>query len=329
MVAVNTQAKNSQSEKKSNRDTLGTYLLQIGNVPLLTHDQEIFYGHKVQKMMVLLDFKATLEEKLEKFPTLEQWSEVANISVSQLQEILRQGEDARKRMIEANLRLVVSIAKKFQYQNLDLVDLIQEGTLGLQRAVEKFEPARGYKFSTYGYWWIKQAIARGIDQQSRTIRLPSHVNQKLKKIKRVQRELTQKLGHRPTMAEIAANIALEPKQLQTYLHLSTQPFSLDVKIGPNQDTELHDLLEDTQYSVENQAEQQSLRECLQEVLSELTPQQQEIITLHFGLHDGRELSLREVAQRMNISHTRVRQIERQAFTRLRKQRKSLKDFIAS
>ena len=164
-----------------NRDILRTYLLEIGKEPLLTPKQEVFYAQRVQQMRNLLNLKQDLANKFQQQPTIEKWASEANLTVPKLQQILYRGKEAKEKMVRANLKLVVSIAKKYQYHNLDLTDLIQEGNLGLQRAVEKFDPSKGFKFSTYAYWWIKQRITRAIDSQSRTIRLPSHICQKLKK----------------------------------------------------------------------------------------------------------------------------------------------------
>lgn len=310
-------------------DMVRTYLHEIGRVPLLTHEQEIVYGKQVQQMMVLLDAKEKLTEDLTREPTREEWLKQVALDEAEFDKTLRDGRRAKQKMIEANLRLVVAIAKKYQKRNLEFLDLIQEGTLGLERGVEKFDPMRGYKFSTYAYWWIRQAITRAIAQQARTIRLPIHITEKLNKIKKVQRELTQQLGHSPTPADIAKALELEPAQIREFLMLARQPVSLELKVGDNQDTELQDLLEDDTASPENYAVHESMRQDIHNLLSELTPQQREVLVLRFGLEDGSELSLAKVGQRMNISRERVRQLERQALEHLRRRKVNVRGYLAS
>jgi RNA polymerase nonessential primary-like sigma factor len=202
MPTANTKTKTA-AKPMFTADMVRTYLHEIGRVPLLTHEQEIVYGKQVQQMMALLDAKEALAQELDRDPTDTEWANRVSLSETELHQVVRQGQRAKQKMIEANLRLVVAIAKKYQKRNLEFLDLIQEGTLGLERGVEKFDPMRGYKFSTYAYWWIRQAITRAIAQQARTIRLPIHITEKLNKIKKVQRELTQELGHSPSPAEIA------------------------------------------------------------------------------------------------------------------------------
>ncbi|MEN9249893.1 MAG: RNA polymerase sigma factor, RpoD/SigA family [Gloeomargarita sp. GXS_bins_116] len=310
-------------------DMVRTYLQEIGRVPLLTHEEEIVYGKQVQQMMRLLELRDQMAAETGQPPDEEAWAKRAGLSVTELRNILRRGQRAKQRMIEANLRLVVSIAKKYQKRNLELLDLIQEGTLGLERGVEKFDPTRGYKFSTYAYWWIRQAITRAIAQQARTIRLPIHITEKLNKIKKTQRELSQQLGRSPTPSEIAQALELDPAQIREYLTMARQPISMDLRIGDNQDTELGELLEDKGMSPEDFTTREALRGDLERLMAELTPQQREVISLRFGLQDGKELSLSKVGKRLNLSRERVRQLEQQALEHLRRRRVNIREYLAS
>ena len=327
MAIVNTKTENQNT--KFTADMVRTYLREIGRVPLLTRDEEIIFGKQVQQMMTLLDAKQALAKELDHEPSLAEWAAHVNQPETEVTQTVAQGKRAKQKMIEANLRLVVAIAKKYQKRNMEFLDLIQEGTLGLERGVEKFDPTRGYKFSTYAYWWIRQAITRAIAQQGRTIRLPIHITEKLNKIKKVQRELAQKFGRSPTPSEIAQELELEPMQIREYLNMARQPVSLDVKVGDNQDTELQEMLEDEGPSPEYYTTQEFLRQDLNNLLAELTPQQRQVLALRFGLEDGNEMSLAKVGERLNLSRERVRQLEHQALAHLRRRRANVKEYVAS
>ncbi len=326
---TNTNQSKIHPPRSDASDSIRSYLHEIGRVPLLTHEQEIVYGKQVQQMMKWLEEREVLADKLDRQPTEEEWANHVNFEISEFQRLFEVGRRAKQKMIESNLRLVVAIAKKYQKRNLEFLDLIQEGTLGLERGVEKFDPTRGYKFSTYAYWWIRQAITRAIAQQARTIRLPIHITEKLNKIKKVQRELSQQFGRTPTPAEIGEILDLQPTQIREYLLLSRQPVSLDLRVGDNQDTELQDLLEDVDASPENYITQELLREDLHSLLDELTPQQRDVIILRFGLKDGRELSLAKVGAQLKLSRERVRQLEHQALAHLRRRRANVQEYFAS
>lgn len=325
-----------EEPSRRSTDLVRLYLQEIGRVPLLGRDEEVSLAQKVQDYMKLLELRALLHLELGQDPTLEEWAARANqepdwadLTAEKVQQLQRIGDRAKEHMIKANLRLVVSVAKKYQNRGLELLDLIQEGTLGLERAVEKFDPKKGYRFSTYAYWWIRQGITRAIATQSRTIRLPVHITEKLNKIKKAQRKISQEKGRTPTIEDIAAELEMTPPQVRELLVRVPRSVSLETKVGKDKDTELGDLLETDDISPEETMMREALHRDLQHLLADLTSRERDVIRMRFGLGDGRTYSLAEIGRALDLSRERVRQIEAKALQKLRqpKRRNRVRDYL--
>lgn len=282
----------------NSNNTVRDYLKEIGRTPLLKAEEEVKYANQIQAMLPLL-------EKEDLTP--------------QEQRIINQGQIAKQKMVEANLRLVVSIAKKYQNRGLSMLDLIQEGSIGLMRATEKFDAGKGYKFSTYSYWWIRQAMTRAIANHARTIRLPIHITQDLNKIKKATRKLSQRLGRKPSDVEIAAELDMDLAKLHSLAQSAriTKPKSLNVTIDENQ-TELGQILADDAASPSDFVASQETRAHIQNLLHTLSPKQRDVITLRYGLNDGKTMTYEQIGDVCGVSRERVRQIKNKAMKLLKK-----------
>lgn len=319
----NAAARTVSNAYTNTHDLVRSYLKEIGRFPLLAADEEIVLGQQVQAMMRLVSAKAELEKEMGCSASDLAWSMHAKLPEADLFAVVDLGQRAMQRMMESNLRLVVAVAKKYRGRDVEFLDLIQEGSIGLKRAVEKFDPTKGYKFSTYAHWWIRQGITRAIANQSRTIRLPIHITDKLNKIKQAQRELAQALGRIATLSEVASQLDLSVAEVKSYLHHAFRPVSLDMPVGEDAGSELKDLLEDPNALPEEWINSQLLSQDIADLIAKLTAQQQEVIKLRYGFSGSAPLTLAGVGSQMGISRERVRQIQREAINRLRLERSRL------
>lgn len=318
----------SVPEGVSVEDPVRMYLKEIGKVPLLSADEEIELAQNMEDGAVATEKINVLKGRIDG-ASEEEKAEIKE-EIKTLQRDVDKGADAKKRLAEANLRLVVSIAKRYVGRGMLFLDLIQEGNLGLIKAVEKFDYKKGYKFSTYATWWIRQAITRAIADQARTIRIPVHMVETINKLIRVSRQLLQELGREPSPEEIAKEMNMPVERVREILKISQEPVSLETPIGEEEDSHLGDFIKDDNVPVPADAAAFTLlKEQLEEVLGTLTEREQRVLTLRFGLEDGRARTLEEVGKEFNVTRERIRQIEAKALRKLRHPSRSrkLKDYL--
>ncbi len=316
-------------------DLVRSYLRDIGRVPLLSHEQEITLGRQVQELVALEELEQELEMRAGGAkPDHTQLAKAAQLTPQQLKKRLRSGQRAKERMVAANLRLVVSVAKKYTKRNMELLDLIQEGTIGLVRGVEKFDPTRGYKFSTYAYWWIRQGITRAIAEKSRTIRLPIHITETLNKLKKGQRELSQELGRTPTVTELAEFVELPEEEVKDLLCRARQPVSLETKVGDGDDTELLDLLAANGTQPEELVDGECLRGDMRDLLEQLPDLQCRVLKMRYGIpcadvpEPDEPMSLTGIGRILGMSRDRVRNLERDGLAGLRRLSENVQAYVA-
>ncbi|MEQ8384405.1 MAG: RNA polymerase sigma factor, RpoD/SigA family [Coleofasciculus sp. A1-SPW-01] len=314
------KSRQSGYHKTSSDDTVGAFFKEMARYPLLKPEEEIELATQVQFLVEMDEMTERLHQELGRKPTNAELAQALDLSERQFENRLYRGQISKRKMIRSNLRLVVSIAKRYLNRGVPFLDLIQEGALGLNRAAEKFDPAKGYKFSTYAYWWIRQAITRTIANDARTIRLPIHIVEKLNKLKKVQRELKQKLQRTPDETELAEALDISRTNLRQLLQLRRRSLSLNHRVGKGEDTELVDLLEDNDLHLpEQQMSESMMRQEISDVLSDvLTEREKDVISLRYGLATPESYTLEEVGSMFNLSRERVRQIQSKAMRKLRR-----------
>jgi RNA polymerase nonessential primary-like sigma factor len=335
VVATAVSSQQGRVAPAADGDLVRSYLRDIGRVPLLTHEQEITLGRQVQELVALEELEAELELRAGgSKPSPEQLATAAGLSPQQLRKRFTAGRRAKERMVAANLRLVVSVAKKYTKRNMELLDLIQEGTIGLVRGVEKFDPTRGYKFSTYAYWWIRQGITRAIAEKSRTIRLPIHITETLNKLKKGQRDLSQLLGRTPTLTELAEAVELPEDEVKDLLCRARQPVSLETKVGDGDDTELLDLLAGDGELPDERLDGECLKGDLRALLDQLPELQGRVLKMRYGIGtaDGtleEPMSLSAIAKQLGMSRDKARNLERKAIEAIRNRSCELEAYLAA
>jgi len=310
-------------------DSIRVYLQEIGRIRLLRADEEIELARKIADLLQLEELAAQFEADHSHHPDTKEWAALVDMPVIKFRRRLMLGRRAKEKMVQSNLRLVVSIAKKYMNRGLSFQDLIQEGSLGLIRAAEKFDHEKGYKFSTYATWWIRQAITRAIADQSRTIRLPVHLYETISRIKKTTKTLSQEFGRKPTEEEIAESMEMTIEKLRFIAKSAQLPISLETPIGKEEDSRLGDFIEADIENPEQDVAKNLLREDLEGVLATLSPRERDVLRLRYGLDDGRMKTLEEIGQIFDVTRERIRQIEAKALRKLRHPNRNgvLKEYI--
>ena len=339
------QAKNAAAEKDAKakalasikvgpkgvytEDSIRVYLQEIGRIRLLRPDEEIELARKIADLLYLEELAAQFESDNGREPDNKEWAALVEMPLIRFRRRLMLGRRAKEKMVQSNLRLVVSIAKKYMNRGLSFQDLIQEGSLGLIRAAEKFDHEKGYKFSTYATWWIRQAITRAIADQSRTIRLPVHLYETISRIKKTTKVLSQEFGRKPTEEEIAESMEMTIEKLRFIAKSAQLPISLETPIGKEEDSRLGDFIEADIENPEQDVAKNLLREDLEGVLATLSPRERDVLRLRYGLDDGRMKTLEEIGQIFDVTRERIRQIEAKALRKLRHPNRNgvLKEYI--